>query len=153
MTGPEGVVVFPTSWTADPAFLSTVAAGLVANPLIRPATVAQYFDDVRPAETKGGEALERTLAPTSPADLRTFGRQLASARRSTTNFSSMVSATDPMPTQLDRLLQVASSGDLDANGRQAYLTAVEASSTSCGARSIPSPAAPSPWPAARPSCR
>jgi len=49
VSGPEGVVVMPESWSADPAFLSTIAAGLVANPLVRPATVAQYFDDVRPA--------------------------------------------------------------------------------------------------------
>lgn len=125
VSGPQGVVVLPAEWAPDTAFLGTVLAGLQANPLVVPATAAQYFDQVLPAKAKNGQAIVRTPAPATPEDLLSFGGELARVRRSLTSYGSMLPATSALPARLERLLQVAPSSELDAAGRQAYLDAVQ----------------------------
>lgn len=125
VNGPQGVVVLPSQWAPDTAFLGTVLAGLQANPLVVPTTAAQYFEQVLPARAKNGQAIVRSPAPATPEDLRSFGGELARVRRSLTSYGSMLPATSALPARLERLLQVAPSSELDAAGRQAYLDAVQ----------------------------
>ena len=123
--GPVGVVVQPESWDADPGFLATVLAGLQGNPLVRPATAAQYFTEVPPAVGDDGQLVERSLAPSAPEDLTGYAADRTTSQLGLVAFGSMVAPTSSLPAELDQLLQVSPARDLSPQARSAYLTAVD----------------------------
>ena len=98
--GPVGVVVQPESWDADPGFLATVLAGLQGNPLVRPATVAQYFTEVPPAVGDDGQLVERSLAPSAPEDLTGYAADRTASQLGLAAFGSMVAPTSSLPAEL-----------------------------------------------------
>ena len=154
VNGPQGVVVLPTQWAPDTSFLSTVLAGLQANPLVVPTTAAQFFDQVLPAKAKNGQAIERTPTPRTPEDLRAFGQQLDRARRSLTSYGSMLPATSALPAQPRTAPPGGAVGRPRRRpGARPTWTRSKASSTGCGARWTRYQPAPSPSPAGAPSCR
>lgn len=125
-TSPRGLVVLPTGWVPDAAFLGTLLTGLRSNPLVVPVTVAQLFEQVAPAVNQDGGPVERVLAPTSPQDLRSYADALARARNDLASYGSMLPPTSPMSGRLGQLLDVSPSSELDAAGRTEYLAAVDA---------------------------
>ena len=123
--GPVGVVVQPESWDANPEFLATVLAGLQGNPLVRPATAAQYFTEVPPAVGDDGQLVERGLAPSAPEDLTGYAADRTESQLGLVAFGSMVAPTSSLPAELDQLLQVSPARDLSPQARSAYLAAVD----------------------------
>ena len=123
--GPVGVVVQPETWDANPEFLATVLAGLQGNPLVRPATAAQYFAEVPPAVGDDGQLVERGLAPSAPEDLTGYAADRTESQLGLVAFGSMVAPTSSLPAELDQLLQVSPARDLSPQARSAYLAAVD----------------------------
>jgi hypothetical protein len=123
--GPAGVVIQPETWGADPAFFATVLGGLSANPLVRPVTATQYFEQVPAATEAAGAPMERALAPADPEDLSTYAGQRARSQLDLVSFGSMVGPTNTLPAELDQLLWVSPARDLAPDQRAAYLAAVD----------------------------
>lgn len=52
-TGARGVIISPESWSPNPVFISTLLAGLRANPILSSVTLSTYFRDLRIGSDNG----------------------------------------------------------------------------------------------------
>ncbi len=84
----------------------------------------QWFEQVEPARSRNGNLIERELKTAPTEDLRSYALDLAQARSRVTSFGSMTPDDSSLPGRLGQLLDVSPSSDLTADGRAAYLDAV-----------------------------
>ncbi len=116
----QGVVIVPpTGWQPDPAFLATVLGLLGQNPMLRPVSLDQWFRDVAAVKTP-----PRHLADAAPVDLDDYADGLALTRIRLTSLASMLPPADALPGTLESELRVSSAATLTDAQRQAYLDGV-----------------------------
>ncbi len=126
LTSPRGVV-FGLSPSERPstAFLTTLLDGLVANPMLRPATVDRVFAAVPPARAgSDGAVAERPLTPAAGPDLGTYPTDLAGLRATLASFEALVGPADPLLAGWQQRLLLSGSSSLSAPQQAAYLDSV-----------------------------
>jgi hypothetical protein len=120
---PRGVVaVAPAAWAPDATFVSTVLAGLLGNPVIRPVTLDQLFAQV-PVGADRQAGIRRPLTATSVPTAQAHALRAARARH--TEFQSAVAGTADgaaTATGLGDLLLAAESVALSPRRQQAAVS-------------------------------
>lgn len=118
------VLAMPTDWAPDGASVADLLDNLPHDPLVRPATLDTFFQDVSPAETDGVQ-LQRRLASLPPNDVLPLApRDYEGAQRELTAYAAMVGRNDPTVAAGQRELLLALSSDNTPKEAEAYLAAI-----------------------------
>ena len=104
------VVVPPTGWTPDPAFVATLLAGLDANPNLTAVTLNGFFQQV-PAGANG-MADTRSLAGNGPALPAVLAQSVAAGRVRLSAFDGAVQGAPLLLGQLDDALLTSEAATL-----------------------------------------
>lgn len=120
----RGVAVRPPpGWTPTEAFLGTAIGGLASSPVLAPTTLDGLFEEVEPL-TDDDEPVVRALADLEEPPRLGFALGTLDRTRGAIDSLRSLAGPDPDLGDLDRLVLVAMSDDLDADGKAAYLRAV-----------------------------
>lgn len=123
---PRGLVLAPPNeWVPNAMFVDTLIELLrrpttTGNPMLAMMTVDQYFQRVRPANVDGRE-LVRELRPQPTVDLGSYPAELTATAARLASLAQMSPSLGSSVPALDRLTYVATSADLDAEQRSAYM--------------------------------
>ena len=128
--GGRGVVIVPpTGWQPDAAFLSTFLDGLGTAPMLAPVTVDQLFSTVTPLE-QGNSPLVRSVVPLDQQPKGQSiddGPAIRAARAPIASLAAVVPAGTPAIAQIGRRVLLSESADLTDQARAAELAAAVAS--------------------------
>ena len=129
--GGRGVVVSPPlDWHPDKTFLATVLDGLAKAPMLAPVTVDRLFSDVSPLQS-GQNPLVRGVAPGDQQPRsQTIGDAAAirAARRLIPSLASLIPPGTPAITDIERLLLISESADVNDRSRPDEVAAATAMS-------------------------
>ena len=110
------IVVPPTSWVPDAAFLDTFLAGLQSSPLLASVQLDAYFDDVAPASGRDGGPLIRPIVADQNAIRTTASGLLVdnerAARAQLQSLARFLPPSSAVYPRLERMLLEVSSSDL-----------------------------------------
>jgi len=124
----RGVVAAPPAgWTAGPAFVRALLAGLGGNPVVTPVTLDTFFSSV-PTGTNGAPSTRRLSSggtgPVLPVPLR---QAIVTARLRLSSFDSAVVGAPVLLSQFDNLLLASESSERSPTGQSAGVAAFERS--------------------------
>ncbi len=125
----RGAVVSPgRGWEPRPAFVGAYLDGLATSPILRAATIDQFFAAVAPA---GSKPLVRRIAAAPEGSAPPLGLPGGAIRSMRARIDAFASALDPanpkaaaVLLRLDRTLLAVESGDLRSRDRTRYLAGV-----------------------------
>jgi hypothetical protein len=118
-------VLGPRTWTADPAFLSTVLQGLATSPLLTPMTLDDLFA-IPGAVTSRRQPLVRTPAKSDPTEPASFpAATIRDTRRRLDSFRTLLPSTVALGDDFERALLTGESDDLRARQRTTQVTDVQ----------------------------
>ena len=118
----RGVVVVPPSgWRPDAAFMDTLLAGLTQNPALKPLTLSDLMGQVPAGGNKEPSTRHLQAGPAGRGISRSAGQKIAVGRQQLTSYSSAVSGHPSSLVGLGDLLLSTESRRLSTGGRTAAL--------------------------------